>query len=239
MQKKRKKLSIRPAPILWLLLVINVPAGLLYSRITSVVHIRTEGVRPFDRDRVEVILTKVQDIPCSKIDARDIESRVMSLAEVDKAEFTRNIFGNALLTVSYRHATAKLEGTDNVVLSEDGVLYSATEFSEDIPTVKLPLGGPPALLTIAGNWRPESISELAVYARTHYPRADVKIVVDDRGSVCLNIGSGRVILGSCDDLQVKLKALEAQLQTNPQLLEQVQELNLMTPSAPALVSKKT
>ena len=238
MRKKRSRVRLRPAPFFWVFLVANVALGLTTSRITSIVHVRTEGVKAFDRERIEGILTKIQDIPCYKINAKSIESEVMQRPEVDRAEFTRNIFGNGLLTVEYRIPTAKLGGSDSVVLSNDGVLYVATEFPEDVPTLQLPHGGPHALLTLAGNWQPESLAQLAVYARQHYPRIEVKIDIDDRGSVCLNIGSGRVVLGSCDDLQLKLKTLESRLLSNPQELDQVEELNLTSPSAPATVPKK-
>ena len=238
MRKKRSRISIRPAPFLWLFLCVNIVAGLFFSRITSVVHVRTDGVRAFDRERIEGILTKLQDIPCSKIDARDIESQVLKLPEVDRAELTRNPFGNALLTVQYRTPVARLDGTDGVVLSNDGVLYEGKDFPEDIPALELAKAGPPAFLTLAGTWEPERLAELAVYAHGHYPQSELKIVVDDRGSVCLNIGAGRVRLGSCDDLQLKLKTFEKWFQGHPKELDQVQEVNLTTPSAIAFKAKR-
>jgi hypothetical protein len=161
----------------------------------------------------------------------------MSCPEVDRAEFTRNIFGNALLLVQYRTPVARLADIDGEALSVDGVLYQASELPIDLPTLQLPDGGPPTLVALAGNWQPQKIAGLSVYAHQHYPHIDSKIEINRRGVVCLNIGSGRVILGSCDDLDVKLKTLESWLQRNPQELDQVQELNLTTPTAPAVVPK--
>lgn len=237
MRKKRRKIELRPTPWLWLILAINVALGLTFSRITSIVHVRTVGVPRYDKVRIEAIMAKIQDIPCSRIDSRVVESQVMASPDVDKAEFTRNIFGNGLLTVQYRTPVAKIANQDGEALSIDGVLYQATELPLDIPTLQLPQSGPPTLLSFAGNWQPQSLATLAVYARQHYPRKQSKIDVNRRGVVCLNIGSGRVILGSCDDLDVKLKTLESRLQKNPQELGQVKELNLTLPSVPAVVSK--
>jgi hypothetical protein len=219
-------------------LAINVAAGLCYSHVTSIVHARTVGVKAFDKARIESILAKLQDIPCMRVDSRLVEGEVMSIPDVDKAEFTRNVFGNALLTVQYRTPVAKLAAIEGEALSIDGVLYHANELPPDLPALQLPQGGPPTLVALEGNWQPQSLAALSVYARRHYPRMEAKIEVNRRGVVCLNIGSGRVVLGSCDDLDVKLKTLESRLQKNPQELDQVEELNLTSPSVPAIVPKK-
>ena len=237
MRTKRKKLQIRWGPCLWLLLIVNVAAGLSFSKITSIVHARTVGLTKGDKSRVESILLRLKDIPCLRIDPRMVETEVMKNPEVDRAEFTRNVFGNALLTIQYRTPVAKLAAIDGEALSIDGVFYQTDELPLDLPVLQLPEGGPPTLLALAGNWQPQSIAALSVYAREHYPRSSSKIEVNRRGVVCLNIGSGRVILGSCDDLDVKLKTLELRLQRNPQELDQVRELNLTSPTAPAVVPK--
>src|SRR5580693_6242422 len=117
MRKKRKRISLKPAPCLWVLLGANLVLGLCFSKITSVAHARLEGVLPSDKGRIEGILAQIQDVPCLRIDARHIESLVMSNPEVDRAELSRNIFGNALLTVTYRTPTAKLDGNDKILLS--------------------------------------------------------------------------------------------------------------------------
>ena len=238
MRKKRKRINLNPVPCLWVALCANLILGLFFSRITSIVHARAAGVKSFDKGRIESILSKLQGVPCMKIDSRIVESQVMASGEVDQAEFTRNIFGNALLTVKYKTPVAKLENTDNVALSTDGVLYVASELPPDLPTLQLPQGGPPTLVAFAGNWQPVSLAAVSVYAHDRFPRAVSKISVDGRGIVCLNIGSGRVILGSCDDLDVKFKTLESRLQKNPQELEQITELNITVPSSAVVVPKK-
>ncbi len=238
MRRKRKRLSFKPAPILWILFLGNLAIGMTSSRLTSIVRVRTEGVRAHDKARIEGILGSIQDIPCYKINGREIETQVMQAPDVEKAEFSRNPFGDALLTVVYRTPAAKIDGTNNLVLSTDGITYVATGYSEEIPSIKVPSKGVPAYFSLMGNFPGVGLAELAVYAHRHYPGALSKISVDDAGTVCLNIGSGRVVLGSCDDLQLKLKTLEQRLQRNPQELEQIRELNLTSPTSPAIVPKK-
>lgn len=240
MRRKRKvgRRKLRAAPCLWLLLIVNIGLGICFSRITSIVRVRTEGVKVFDQARIEGILAGLKDIPCLRVDSHVVESEVMAGPDIDNAEFTRNVFGNALLSVRYRTPVAKLGDNGSEALGPDGVLFHASELPPDLPELDLPNSGPPTLAALAGNWQPRSLATLAIYARNHYPRAETKIEVDRRGAVCLNIGSGRVVLGSCDDLDLKLKTLESRLQRNPQELDQVEELNLTTPSMPAVVPKK-
>jgi len=237
-KKSKKRNRLRPAPFLWIFLFLNILFGLVFSRMTSAVNVRAASVPAYDQTRVKGILAKLRDVPCLQVNPKKIETEVMALPDVDKAELTRNIFGNALLLIRYRSPVAVLSGQQNVVLSTDGVLYKATELPGDLPVLKLPKGGPPTLVGYGGNWQPGSLAALAVYSRQNYPKTDVVIQVSERGVVCLNIGSGRVILGSCDDLDLKLKTLESRLQKNPQELSEEDELNLTVPSFPAVVPKK-
>jgi len=238
MRSKRKRLRLNPVPCLWALLVLNVVVGFCFSSITSVVRVRTQGVPPFDQGRTQEILNKLRGTPCVRVDARSIETDVMSSQAVYRAEFSRNIFGNGLLTVEYRTPAAKLADSESVALSSDGVLYkSEVDLPENLPTLQLPGGPPTTVDALAGNWPSAGIGELAVDVQRRFKGQDLKIEVDRRGVVCLNIGSGRVVLGSCNDLSLKLKTLEDRLQKNPRELDQVEELNLTSPLSPAIVPK--
>ncbi len=236
-RKKRSKRIILFAPIFWILLVANVVLGLALSRITSPVKVRAENIPAFDQPRITEILEKLSDIPSRQVNSRAVESKVMSLPDVDQAELTTNIFGNALLKVVYRRPVATLASRPKVALDSDGTLFESSEIPDGLPQLELPSGGPPTMATFAGNWQPTSLAALSVYALAKYPKSLLRIQVDQRGAVCLNIDSGRVILGSCDDLDLKLKTLESRLQKNPQELTENVELNLTVPSVPAIVPR--
>lgn len=237
MRKKRRKSNWRPGQILWPLLIVNVALGLNYSKVTSIVHARAAGVPPQDQERVQGILESMANIPCAKVDARKLESEVMSNEEVDSVELSRHIFGSSWLKVRYRNPVATLKGRDGVVLSDDGMFYHASIIPSGLPVLDMPASGPPTLVTYAGTWQPGSIAMLAGYARQKYAGKDIRIEINPRGVVCLNIGSGRVILGSCDDLDKKLKTLDSRLQKNPQELDGENMLVLTLPSNPTIVPK--
>src|SRR5207244_854433 len=111
------------------------------------------------------------------------------------------------LVVSYRLPVAKLasslSGAD-LAVDKDGVVYAAPDLPTDLPTISLPYKAPPTLLTLAGNWQSQRLAQLAEDSRAFGPPGGVHIQVDDRGVVTLALTEGRVVLGSCDDLDRKL-----------------------------------
>jgi cell division septal protein FtsQ len=239
MRSKRKRTTWRPGPLLWLLLIANVTAGLLFSPITSVTRARVDGAKPFDQERIANILSGIQGVPCAQVSPREVESLVLSLPEVRSAELTRNLFGSALLSVRYRRPILRVRNTNNLALTIDGVLYPANELGDDLPLLELPPGEPHVLATIAAPWRPVAVANLAIRAKESWPGEPIIIQVDTRGSVCLNIGTGRVVLGSPTDLDKKLEVLHERLQRNPNELQEVAELNLTAPENPSVVRKKS
>jgi cell division septal protein FtsQ len=249
MRRKRKRTRLRPKPILWLLLTVAICLGVWYSPITSIRNVRVEGALPSDRDRLGSILKALEDIPVARIDPRVTEGKVLENSAVYQAELTRSLFGTALLKVSYRQPVARLLGHPNVLLDADGVLYRtqvppidgtprAKPVGPFIPQIQLPDNGPPTLLTLAGNWQPKTMAKLAQDVVKLRLSDVIRIQVEPGGVVCLNMGTGRVILGSLDDLDKKLAVLRERLATNPSELDQVQELNLTAPESPSFIPKE-
>src|SRR6185312_6427968 len=106
-------------------------------------------------------------------------------------------------------------GSPNVCLTSAGVLYPATVVTANLPLVQLPGAGVPTIAAFASNWQPVSIAKLAVEARKLPFTGVIRISVEDRGVVCLNMGSGRVVLGSTEDLDKKLQVLRTRMAAYP------------------------
>jgi cell division septal protein FtsQ len=238
MRRKRKKLRLRWEPIWWILIVANVVAGLTFSPITQIRHVRVDGSADFDQDRLTRVVALMQGVPCSQIRPRRIESAALELPEARSAELNRNLFGSAVLKVRYRRPVARLFDDASTAVAIDGVMYTANSLPQDLPTVQLPeTGGSPAL-TLAGPWQAARIADLAVRAKSLRPQDSINISIGDSGSVWLNMGAGRVGLGSLEDLDTKLRVLKEILDKDPDMLSKVQALNLTAPSHPAVVPKK-
>jgi cell division septal protein FtsQ len=238
MRKKRKRRSLRPKPVLWSMLIVLSAIGIWVSPLTAIRRVRIQGALEADRARLESIVASLRDVPCIRIDPRAIEAAVMTLPEIKSADLTRNPFGSALLKVGYRVPVARLLGSPNLLLSEDGVLYPASSVPEGLPQIQLPRGGPPTLATLSGNWEPQKVSKLAQISRTLGSTGVIRIQMSDSGVVSLNLGTERVILGSLDDLDKKISVLKQRMATYPDELAQNEALNLTWPDAPSLIPRR-
>ncbi len=238
MRRKRKRRTLNWTPVLWLLLIGNVVAGLLYSPITRLRHVRVDGALAYDQPRITRVVEALQDVPCAQIGAQKAESDFLTMAEARSASLTRNIFGSAILKVGYRRPVARLTDHPDVGLTIDGVLFPAYSMNEGLPTVTLPKDLTSPALTLANAWEPAKLASLAVKAKQLLPQDLLNIQIGDAGVVYLNIGSGRVVIGSLDDIDAKIQALKDYLAKDPEVLSKVKALNIMRPDHPALILKK-
>ncbi len=228
-------MRIRWAPVLWLLLISNVIAGLLYSPLTSIRRVRAEGAPRWDEERLASILEPLKGVPCAQIRAAEVESAALSDPEVRSARFDRNLFGSAVLSVGYRQPVAALAGHPNVVLARDGILYRCLHIPAGLPTIRIDAEHPSPDLTLALDWPAVEVARLALRARGLANGRSMAIELGKDGSVCLNMGAGQVDFGSCDDMDAKLAVLRRILSKDPAYLSRVKSLNLAVASAPTAV----
>jgi cell division septal protein FtsQ len=221
-----------------LLLILVVALGIGLSPSTSIKNVRIEGAQASDQERLASIVKKLQDVPNIRIDPRGVESEALMRADVQSAQLTRGLFGSALLKVTYRRPVARLLGHPNVMLSDEGVLYKTDLVPEGLPQVQLPDNGPPTLATLAANWQPQKMAKLAQDALKLGISDVIRIQMDAGDVVCLNMSSGRVILGTLEDLDKKLAVLRERIASNPQELSQIKELNITAPENPSIVPKE-
>lgn len=218
-----------------LALLINVAAARLHSRITSIHTVEVKGLHEDDQKRVKNILIPLQGLPANDVRGRAIETEVLRESAIESATFTHNMWGGAKLVVNYRKPVASMSGNPNLGVDEDGVIFESPSIDPKLPKIQLPSNGPATLLTVAANWDVQRLADLAQKVRSIPEASGVSIEVDESGEVCLNMDSGRVVLGSCDDLDEKLSVLQKRLLANPAELSQVERLILTRPDAPAVV----
>jgi cell division septal protein FtsQ len=233
---RTKRRSSRPIPwrgILWLLTVVNIIVGVWWSPVTAVRHVRVTGVPSFDQPRVARLLEKLNAVPCIRVNPRNTESLVLELPESKAADLTRNPFGSARLDVSYRQPIARKFNDDHLGLSADGVFYVADAIPADLPTIKLPVDEPEFSMGFGNSMLGSRLAELCIKAREMRPAANLRIDLSADGTVCLNIDTGQVRLGSTDDLDRKMQVLTDRLEKNPLELSQFLYLDLTSPEDPA------
>ena len=236
--KRKARRRLRMRPVIWLLVWVNVLAAILAGRLTAMRQIGVYGAKPYDQARITGILARLRGMPRARLNAAQVESEVMQEPSVREAGLAANWFGQGTLSVRYRTPVAKLAGFENLAIDDGGVVYAAHGIPTGLPVVRLPGGIPPTLVGLAGNCPLGRLAQLSVFGRKLAVREGVMIQVDAEGAICLNVGAGRVMLGSCDDLDHKLEVLVHRLRKNPDELSQIEELVLSNPDRPAIVKRK-
>lgn len=240
--RRRRKRRIKPnwPPILWTAFVANVVAGLFLTPVTAIRKLRVEGAEAWDRPRIEAEAQRLRNLPVLPMNPRQFETSVFSHSAVRDADFRRSLFGSASLSITYRKAIAVIAGADRLVLDQEGTMFrTGAQISASLPSIKV---HPSALrpgFAVAGAWPAPHVARLIQSLPAKIPTAGLVVEVDSEGAVCLNRDqAARIDLGGADRLEEKLRALEGLLDTNPNLLEEVEELNLVEPTRPAVRPRK-
>jgi len=232
-RKKRIRRSIKTGPLFWPLFIGNTFAGLLFSPITSATHINVSGAAASDQQRIEQELQWLKDKPCLSINNLSVEEQILKRPDVKSAVLSRNVFGRGHLTVSYYQPVAHIYGTDNVVLTEGGFLCQTPDVPDNIPMLELFDGCAHPSLGISTSWEPQKVADVCLKAAQEGIVNNLSVSVTVGGVVCLNSGvTGRVVLGSPDELDDKFQMLRTVLTQQPDLLTQGQELVLIAPFKP-------
>lgn len=79
MRRRRRKRSIKWGPVLVMLLLANVAAGLWFSPVTSAHSVRVEGMDASDKKAVDDALKVLQDVPYLRAKPREVESKLQGL----------------------------------------------------------------------------------------------------------------------------------------------------------------
>jgi hypothetical protein len=237
MRRKRKRTTIRPAPVIVILLIVNIAVGLTLSRLTVIRHIEIVGARDWERPRLESIAQSIKGRPCAQINPYVVESLVLQDTAIKGAQLDRNLFGDAVLTLEHEVPVARFYNHLTMGIGEDGVVYESDHFPADLPTIELGENEPRANLTLANDFPSATLAHLAQRVRQILPRNQVRIEYGTGSSLCLNIGTDQIFLGSCEDIDLKLDMLQQKLSSEPDFLSKIKSFNLLYPKMPMTVPK--
>jgi hypothetical protein len=225
------------------LLTINVLAACFWSKVTAIRSINLDGVRNSERLRLNRIANDIKGIPALKVDPRVVESPFMNESRIKNADFRRNIFGVARLTLLYRTAIASISGSKDTFLDDTGVIFTDPEEKSVLSPILLQDKIKVSVMAISGVINFKQLADLVQIVRSNLPVSltggiPPEIEVQETGAVCLNMNGGIVILGTSEDLEEKIGKLKQALLDNPNLFKDNISINMMRPSLPQMTPRK-
>ncbi|MBV6502263.1 MAG: Cell division protein FtsQ [Fimbriimonadales bacterium] len=235
-KSKRRRRAPVPWGVVWIIAFVAVTSiGLYTSQLTRITSVRVLAAPYGDKQRLLNILKKLEPLPALQVDSTSVQRSIESKRFVRDSQFTRNVFGRAVLKVEYRKPVAWIRGTTGWFVDEEGVVFpSRGEKSPPIGVDKSVLPRSP-LVTLGGPGLLQDAALLAKAVQESGLNLHGVIWIDERVRLCLNSSLGaKVTFGSGKDLDLKLKALKQALASEPSLLESAKEVNLVVPDAPAV-----
>lgn len=235
---RRRRIRLRPAPWLALALLLNIGLGLAFSPLTSLTKVRVVGAAPSDQGRVREILTNLKGVPASRVDPFRVESAAQLRPDVERASFRRNLFGRGLLTFEMRVPVARLTDAEAIGIDRDGAMFRTDRPMDALPFIRLEPGAIAPWGALQVPVQVSAAARLAPTVQALDPERPPEIQIDSQGALCLNMGSGRVRLGTHEQLDAKMVRLREILNADPGLFRQVAEVNLTSPERPTIVVGK-
>lgn len=207
--------------------------GLAASPMTAPVKVRVQGAGPEDQAKVAEILQELEATPANLVNRRSVESRTLATGRFDQSRLQLNVFGRGVLHLKTRTAIANIQGR-NLAIDRNGVLFP------EKPNPKLSTVVPPpeAFEIQAGvqaPWESMAAAQLVLLLSRTFPDRPWTIQIDARGAAVLKSSErAQVVIGSSRDLEKKVNLLSEALKRQPNILEQVAEINVSGGNVPVV-----
>lgn len=219
-------------PVLVLLTVGNIFAGLAYSPITSATRVRIEGAYATDQARIAEAVQLVRRKPALRGGAATMVEQIYRRPDVRDVSFRQNLFRRGLVKIRYFAPVAQVADMPRTILTAQGSICQTQEPIDSLPRLSWSSGGPTPTATLVERIESRKVADVCSRAATLKIPA-LEIVVLDNGGVCLNSGkTGRVLLGPPDNLDEKFETLDRILASQPTVLAESKEVVLIVPEKP-------
>jgi hypothetical protein len=209
----------------------NLLAGVAVSPITAAHKVVVLGAEPFDQLRVTQSLEPIQGKRWTDDSGRAAEAKLLELPDVESAQVERNLFGRALVRLSYRRPVARVAGATGMALDATGVPFPSKRSLDGLPIVRFEgqlTGTNGSLWT---TWNAQAVADLCIGISRIEKFGPFEVLVQETGVLWLNrLSGGQVKLGSHQSLDAKLAALETILGDQPDLLAPGKTLNVSNPA---------
>jgi len=221
---------------LWILFIANCIAGSFFSPSTALTRLRVEGAGPAQHRAIERKVQSLAGKPVLRSGFNRFLGSILTDARVKSAGFSQNAFGRGILCIRNFEPVAVLSEERKVVLSPSGCLFVTETIPPELVRLVVSSESFRPSFTLSGNWNGQSLAKASEIVQKELPGRQWRLVQDASGKVLLKAkDEAPVILGTIQDFEEKISRLRRALELQPDLLVKVQELNLSSPSRPAVV----
>lgn len=236
-RRKKDWSKVRWTPILWLVALLNILVGCLYSPITSAFTVRVTGVPLADRERVKSILETIRRVPAAQVQPDRILSRIYENPRVIRGNFQQNMFGRAVLRVTMKKVAAIATADKRFLMLEDGMIVpTLVAAPEGLPFVSVPVESRRPNLGFFGDWERLRMARLATSVQNDFKPWSWTLEMQADGVIILQASGGaKVRLGTSENLNQKLAKLNQMVREDEGIIERVRSINLTSPSNPMVV----
>ena len=151
---------------------MNVAAGLLFSPVTAMTHLRIVGAQSYDRGRLSNIGQAIKHRPLLRVNEQSVRSRALENQAVASASYRANLFGRGVLTVRYRRPVARVAGLEDLYLSDRGTLFSSPHKYSLSIEVEPPIDVDETNLAVFGGWQGGSAARMCASIVAQLPESD-------------------------------------------------------------------
>lgn len=240
MPRKRKKYRTKGTGSslrwgLWLAILAVAYIGLLHSKITAMRFVRVSGASQGDQSMIEASLSKYAGVAAMDVNPYVVENDVEFQSDVNRADFSRNVFGRGYLALTCKIPIAKIVGA-NYAIDKNGTPFSIPLGQTSVlPSIRLSMA---ALKPHIGLLEPYDLAFMAsseTELEKMWPKNEGILTLRDDGTLYLDRGaSGLVNFGEANNFQEKFAKLQQILAQTPNPLTNPVILNLVSPSHPAI-----
>lgn len=216
----------------WFLFTLILFAGALTSPLTAAKVIEVRGSHTSDRARVQSILATLQGVPWRSVNRDLLESRLKQNPEIEDIQFENNMFGRGIVTIKPRKPVALLVNKQGLAIDRYGQIFETKSKHSALAKLQIDPVSLGNSSSISHGVDLKGAAELASLITELVPNYAISIEMDARSAFYLRVGTGvRIVLGSSDKLEAKVKRLADILAMKPDL-RYASEINLIVPNQP-------
>ncbi|MFM9872684.1 MAG: cell division protein FtsQ/DivIB [Fimbriimonadaceae bacterium] len=244
-RKKGSGFTMGWANFLWVLAMVNLIAGLIFSPVTGLHHVSVKGAdSAVELKAIKKRLEPWATEPWIRQSRSAMATAVLADNRLSRVTISSNVFGRGELTLVHREPVAKIEppASDDpekvadsaIYLDSTGVLYrDSNSIVFQGPVLVVPDGARVPQMSVIQTWPLNAVAKVSVKGQGLLQELQFKVVLDERSVISLEVADGpQIILGPESDLDEKFSVLSRAFASDKDKIMGYKLINVSAPDRP-------